>query len=389
MKKLLSLLLCFILVFSFSACDDASQYKQVKFEHSKYFLQGLRFEIPNEWVYTELEDDTLFVFKNIGTYYGIGTKITDKDFEKIDKESDAKKIKTNIFIVKDNEHKTIYAKSEDEILKIEFTADDIENKLLNRLAKSIEFYDIKSQNINTPLKEEKQPEITDTIDLSFLETAEASDIIYPIETIYATYNSLNTVAPLFEKEWIGQRIGFLTMSNVAYFSLVCDDGYHYRFVENYTTNKFELWRTEYSEEYTDNIEFYVMYQKPLPENCNLVTTWHQFMIKDGTDGFMTLKEAEEIIETANLFEKYNKSDKLGSYETDDMYIKTEFYIPEVMAYFHVTENYSTRTAYYGLSGVNDISDHIPKELWKFNVSKDLAPSASIENYKKAGFHFDN
>ena len=132
MKKLLSVIVCLIPAIAFSACGNNSLYKEVVFEHSEYFSEGIRFEIPKEWSYTELERGTLFIFRNLGAYYGTATKITPNEFEETSKDDKIKRIKDNLFIFKDGWHKTVYAKGEYEILKIEFAAGDIKNKILNR-----------------------------------------------------------------------------------------------------------------------------------------------------------------------------------------------------------------------------------------------------------------
>jgi hypothetical protein len=100
---------------------------------------------------------------------------------------------------------------------------------------------------------------------------------------------------------------------------------------------------------------------------------------------LKIETIDKIIETNNLYEFIkNGTVEISWFDNDPNpnWFKTDFYVPELKAYFHVAEDYDSKTAHYGISRIDPKEDNsIPQEYWKYNVYKPLSSNANINNYK--------
>lgn len=407
MKKTRYALILALLFFLTSCTTGNTQYKTVILNHPEIYDKSIAFNIPDEWSYIEIlnmEDRTLFnlldsnyncVSLGLMAMQDVSSKqplielvTTNKDDKNIEVNDDVfcsfSKNKDMPFLV--------YVRVGDKLLIISFK-NNLGKETVKNIAESITFNDIEqTDSYQQPDTDNYSPRADlGTVDLSILESAEAIDKAHSIDTIKAIYNTLDRLNPIFEREWVGNIIGFSTAYAFAYFDLNCNDGYFYRFVENYATGNFELWKSTSDEKDITEQSYDLIYRKPLPADCNVVTTHRQSIICQAPYQIITMEQVEKIIATSNISALYKSEISLYSYELSESrnFFKTEYYVPEALAYFHITENYATKEAYYGFSAIGEHQEYIPSEYNKYNVSKELSPNAKIENHRKNGLHFDD
>ena len=401
MKKILSVILCLILVLSFCGCQTKI-FKQIEFKNTKLYDKSIIFNIPDDWYYTEVAQmGILFNLADAdGKVMASGmTSLQDVSFEKplsqiVIDQTDVKiiEINNNVFCAfnKDNQHK-VYVRLDGKLIIIAFEK-DVPKNIIKSIAQSIKIRDNdKKAQESTVSDDHTPPEDLGTVDLSILESAEALDRSYPEDTIGAIYNTLDRISPIFEREWISNIADFADSYNYAYFALECDDGYFYRFVENYATNNFELWKSVLNKWEKQDYTYDLVYAKPLPKDCNVLTTHRDYIINRAPYQIITIEQVEKIIETGNISALYRKELPLTSYQLTESgnFFSTEYYVPEALAYFHIVEDYSTNMGGYSFSPIVPQYESVPTEYDKYNVSKKLSPNAKIENHKKHGLHFED
>lgn len=424
MKKIISMFLTLALFLCLCGCQNKVQ-KQIEFKHSEIYDKSIVFTIPDEWSYIEfLNTEEKILFNLLDSEYKVvasglmsfqdvsqkqplielvTTNNGDKNIQINDDvfccfpKNDNKNLEYNddaiwVFQKDDNKPNLVYVRVEDELLIISFKR-SVGKSTVKNIAKSITFKSIAETNsIKQPDTDNYSPPADlGTVDLSILESAEAIDKAHSIDTIKAIYNTLDRLNPIFEREWVGNITGFNTAYSYAYFGLNCDDGYFYRFVENYATGNFELWKSTSDEKDITEQSYDLIYRKPLPSDCNVVTTHRQSIICQAPYQIITMEQVEKIIATSNISALYKSDISLHFYELSESrnFFKTEYYVPEALAYFHITEDYTTNQAYYGFSAIGEHHEYIPSEYNKYNVSKELSPNAKIENHRKNGLHFDD
>ena len=405
MKKITSLFLVVVMFLSLCGCSK-KVYKQLEFKHSDIYGKSVMFAIPDEWSYIEVLDTnekSLFnLLDSENEVIGVG-KTDPKDVSAdtplvsiIERKDDDEVIQINNDVIcafGENrvpaDPRLIYVRVDGELLIISFDT-DVDKKTIKNIAKSITFKAIDKvrQDITNDEDKYTPPENLGTVNLSILESAEAIDKAHSLKVIKAIYNTLDRLNPVLDREWIGDTVGFSTAYTYAYFELNCSDGYHYRFVENYSTGNFELWKSVNKDRFSAEQTFDLIYKKPLPSDCNVVTTHRDYTVKKAPYDVITIEQVEKIIETSDISKLYKTEIQISSYETSrsNNYFKTEFYVPEALAYFHIIEDYSTKQAYYGFSAIGEHHEYIPSKFNKYNVSKELSQDASLEKLNKKGIH---
>lgn len=406
MKKIISMFLTLALFLCLCGCQNKVQ-KQIEFKHSEIYDKSIVFTIPDEWSYIEfLNTKERILFNLLDSNYNRVSSglmsmqdVSSKQplIELVTTNKDDKNIEVNDDVFcsfsknKDMPY-FVYVRVDDKLLIISFE-NNVGIETVKNIAESITFKDIEeTDSYKQPDTDNYSPPADlGTVDLSILESAEAIDKAHSIDTIKAIYNTLDRLNPIFEREWVGNITGFNTAYSYACFGLNCDDGYFYRFVENYATGNFELWKSTSDEKDITEQSYDLIYRKPLPSDCNVVTTHRQSIICQAPYQIITMEQVEKIIATSNISALYKSDISLHFYELSESrnFFKTEYYVPEALAYFHITEDYTTNQAYYGFSAIGEHHEYIPSEYNKYNVSKELSPNAKIENHRKNGLHFDD
>lgn len=398
MKKYVAILLLVALIISISACNKIDQnYRKVNFNHPDILSEELILTIPSQWSTEEIcKDNALLEIYNDSSQ--IGNITINENYEgniniyeskeKLVPVNGGKFIKINdkCFITTDKGKGYIISYLiANKVIDI-FLNILIEKNTIITIAKNLDFKSFKKTQ--TPKVSEDTPSKTTdiVIDIAYLDNENS---IYQPKTYnqaYSVFLSINSLAEIMKKPGansIGASPGFRSMS----LTIEVDDGFSYYVIEDYLLKALIFAKSEQPTNQANSNNYIIINRKPFSSDTNLINTWDAFVMRNGLNKSMvTIEIIEKMIEAANLYSFIsNGTIHPDAYEVSDnkVAITVKLYCPTLKAYFHVTENYETKQAYFGLSRINN-EDNIPKEYWKYNVSRTLSSKARKSNFKTIG-----
>lgn len=400
MKRLLSIFLiltfCFLLV---SCANKQEQYKTVTFEHAEILQEKIRFTIPDDWIYEEVcQDDNLIKFYSYEDYTEIGN-ITLNRFYNAEsgfcenknilvpiEDATYKEINENCFIATDKGKGNIICYRLNEIDAVDiFINSLIDKKTVLNIAKNISLTDIQIDT-KTPSQEkisDSKPDF-EPMDISFLDNESYVYAKKTYEQAYSIFLTIDTLAEIAVKPYVFTAA---TMGNRSFvYTVEVDENNIYGIVEDYLLKEILFVKYIIKDGARNDSSYEILDRKPFAANTSLVNTWDAKMMQNGFQKTMLkLETIDKIIETNNLYEFIKNGTIEISWfdnDTNPNVFTTDFYVPELKAYFHVIEDYKSRTAHYGIFNIEHNDNLIPQEYWKYNVSKPLSPNADINNYKE-------
>lgn len=401
MKRFISIFLILTLCFLFASCttEKEDQYKTITFKHAEILQEQLEFTIPNDWIYEEVCDgDNLIKFYRYEDYAQIGTASinefynTNSGFYENRKElvplNDVTydKINENCFITTDKGRGTIICYRINQEVAIDiFINKIVEQKVVKNIAESFSSSEIKVET-DTSSKAETPEQKTDfePIDISFLDDESYVYAKKTYEQAYSIFLTIDTLAEIANKPYV------FTSTTMGYRSFVytveVDENNTYGIIEDYLLKELLFVKYIIKDGQHNDSSYEILDRKPFTVDTSLVNTWDAKMMQNGFQKTMLkIETIDKIIETNNLYEFIKNGTVEISWfdnDTNPNWFKTDFYVPELKAYFHVAEDYDSKTAHYGISRIDPKEDNsIPQEYWKYNVYKPLSSNADINNYK--------
>lgn len=400
MKKLLSIFLILTLLLFPTSCTAGNfQYKTVTFKHSGIMQDQLELTIPNDWIYEEVRDgDNLIKFYSYEDYTEIGNVTINQFYnaksgfyenrnELVPLENATyKKINENCFIATDKGKGNIICYRINDTTAIDIFINILaEQKTVKNIAKSIISTKIEiDKDAHSEVQSTEQKTDFRPLDISFLDDENYVYSKKTYEQAYSVFLTIDSLAEIAKKPYVFTST---TMGNRSFvYTVEVDENNTYGIIEDYLLKEllFVKYIIKYGQQNDSSYE--ILDRKPFTADTSLVNTWDAKMMQNGFQKTMLkIETIDKIIETNNLYEFIKNGTVEISWfdnDTNPNWFKTDFYVPELKAYFHVAEDYDSKTAHYGISRIDPKEDNsIPHEYWKYNVYKPLSSNADINNYK--------
>ncbi|MBQ9978069.1 MAG: hypothetical protein IJP21_05700 [Clostridia bacterium] len=422
MRKIISIILVLGLLICFCGCNNDSQnnnYKKIEYQNNEVFDKTIIFMIPDSWVYAETFDgdnDNLVIFRDeLGQQIGnmvLNTLYSGEDNifsikEKIVPIDDAKytKISKNCFITsaKGRGYNITY-KIIDKAINLYFNI-SVNKNVVKQIAENIVVKDFEekeeteemisssptSSGPSTNIIKPQKPNI------DFIEEPDLVNNAIAVDKIFDVYNAVGCNMHLMGRPNIGKEIYFENNYNTSTLQLYGDDGYVYMLIDNFRNKKFELAKLSEPGRSANIQNRDVILSKSLPVDCTLLTEYNEYMYNFVSQkSFINFEQADRIIMFPFLCQFLNKDSLMPegfSISDDGMIISTKLYIPEVMAFLYITEDYNNMQAKYSIAAINGDTSHLSQKLNKYNTTKELRhPSGLFEptdrfRYKEFGVIF--
>ena len=400
MKKLLSIsLVLSLLLFSTSCATENIQYKTITFKHAEILQEKLELTIPNDWIYEEICDgNDLIKFYSYEDYTEIGNVTINqfynaksgfyenrKEFVPLE-DATYNKINEDCFIATDKGKGNIICYRINDVEAIDiFINISAEQKTVKNIAKNIISTKIEiDKNTHSEVQATEQKTDFKPLDISFLDDENYVYSKKTYEQAYSVFLTIDSLAEIAKKTYVFTST---TMGNRSFvYTVEVDENNTYGIIEDYLLKELLFVKYIIKDGQQNDSSYEILDRKPFTADTSLVNTWDAKMMQNGFQKTMLkIETIDKIIETNNLYEFIKNGTVEISWfdnDTNPNYFKTDFYVPELKAYFHVAEDYDSKTAHYGISRIDPKEDNsIPQEYWKYNVYKPLSPNADINNYK--------
>lgn len=400
MKKLLSISLILTLLLFLTSCASGNiQYKTVTFKHAGILQGQLEFTIPNDWIYEEVRDgDNLIKFYSYEDYTEIGNVTINQFYnaksgfyenrnELVPLENATyKKINENCFIATDKGKGNIICYRINDTTAIDIFINILaEQKTVKNIAKNIMSTKIEIDNhTHSEVQQTEQETDFKPLDISFLDDENYVYSKKTYEQAYSVFLTIDSLAEIAKKPYVFTST---TMGNRSFvYTVEVDENNTYGIIEDYLLKELLFVKYIIKDGQQNDSSYEILDRKPFTADTSLVNTWDAKMMQNGFQKTMLkIETIDKIIETNNLYEFIKNGTVEISWfdnDTNPNWFKTDFYVPELKAYFHVAEDYDSKTAHYGISRIDPKEDNsIPQEYWKYNVYKPLSSNADINNYK--------
>ena len=399
MKKLLSIsLILTLLLLSTSCATENIQYKTITFKHAEILQEQLELTIPNEWIYEEVCDgDNLINFYRYEDYTEIGNVTINQFYnaksgfyenrnELVPLENATyNKINENCFIATDKGKGNIICYRINDTTAIDIFINILaEQKIVKNIAKSIISTKIEiDRDAHSEVQSTEQKTDFKPLDISFLDDENYVYAKKTYEQAYSVFLTIDSLAEIANKPYV------FTSTTMGYRSFVytveVDENNTYGIIEDYLLKELLFVKYIIKDGQQNDSSYEILDRKPFTADTSLVNTWDAKMMQNGFQKTMLkIETIDKIIETNNLYEFIKNGTVEISWfdnDTNPNWFKTDFYVPELKAYFHVAEDYDSKTAHYGISTLDQDDNLIPQEYWKYNVYKPLSSNADINNYK--------
>ena len=133
----------------------------------------------------------------------------------------------------------------------------------------------------------------------------------------------------------------------------------------------------------------VILSKSLPTDCNLLTEYNEYMYNFVSQkSFINFEQADNIKMFPFLCQFLNEDSLMPegiSVSEDGMILSTKLYIPEVMAFLYITEDYKSMQAEYRISAVNGDTSHLSQSLNKYNTVKTMNAFSPTDRFRYKEF----
>lgn len=400
MKKLLSISLILSLLLFLTSCTTGNTlYKTVTFKHSGITQDQLELTIPNDWIYEEVRDgDNLIKFYSYEDYTEIGNVTINQFYnaksgfyenrnELVPLENATyNKINENCFIATDKGKGNIICYRINDTTAIDIFINILaEQKTVKNIAKNIKSTKIEIDNhTHSEVQQTEQETDFKPLDISFLDDENYVYSKKTYEQAYSVFLTIDSLAEIAKKPYVFTST---TMGNRSFvYTVEVDENNTYGIIEDYLLKELLFVKYIIKDGQQNDSSYEILDRKPFTADTSLVNTWDAKMMQNGFQKTMLkIETIDKIIETNNLYEFIKNGTVEISWfdnDTNPNWFKTDFYVPELKAYFHVAEDYDSKTAHYGISRIDPKEDNsIPQEYWKYNVYRPLAPNADINNYK--------
>ena len=400
MKKLLSIyLILTFLLFLTSCITGNTLYKTVTFKHSGIMQDQLELTIPNDWIYEEVRDgDNLIKFYSYEDYTEIGNVTINQFYNAKSgfyenrnqlvplENATYKKINENCFIATDKGKRNIICYRINDTTAIDIFINILaEQKTVKNIAKSIISTKIEiDKDAHSEVQSTEQKTDFKPLDISFLDDENYVYAKKTYEQAYSVFLTIDSLAEIAKKPYVFTST---TMGNRSFvYTVEVDENNTYGIIEDYLLKELLFVKYIIKDGQQNDSSYEILDRKPFTADTSLVNTWDAKMMQNGFQKTMLkIETIDKIIETNNLYEFIKNGTIEISWfdnDTNPNWFKTEFYVPELKAYFRVAEDYDSKTAHYGISRIDPNEDNsIPQEHWKYNVYKPLSSNADINNYK--------
>ena len=400
MKRFISIFLILTLCFLFASCTTKNiQYKAITFKHSGIMQDQLELTIPNDWIYEEVRDgDNLIKFYRYEDYTEIGNVTINQFYnaksgfyenrnELVPLENATyNKINENCFIATDKGKGNIICYRINDTTAIDIFLNIVaEQKTVKNIAKNIMFTKIEIDNhTHSEVQQTEQETDFKPLDISFLDDENYVYSKKTYEQAYSVFLTIDSLAEIAKKPYVFTST---TMGNRSFvYTVEVDENNTYGIIEDYLLKELLFVKYIIKDGQRNDSSYEILDRKPFTADTSLVNTWDAKMMQNGFQKTMLkIETIDKIIETNNLYEFIKNGTVEISWfdnDTNPNWFKTDFYVPELKAYFHVAEDYDSKTAHYGISRIDPKEDNsIPQEYWKYNVYKPLSSNADINNYK--------
>ena len=412
MKRIISIFLILGLLICICGCDSSRQnnnYKKIEYKNDEFFKKIIVFIIPDSWVCAEtFEEDNLIDFRDeLGQQIGnvvLNTNYSGEDDifqikEKIVPIDDAKytKISEVCFITTDKGRGNIITYKVNDVVIDMFFDISVKKRVVKEIAKNIILKDFdrteepeetvssspSSTSQNTNIIVNQKPNI------DFIEEPGLVNNAIAVEKIYDVFNAVGCNMHLMGRPNIGKEIYFENNYNSSTLQLYGDDGYVYMLIDNFRNKKFELAKLSEPGRSANIQNRDVILSKSLPTDCNLLTEYNEYMYNFVSQkSFINFEQADNIIMFPFLCQFLNEDSLMPegiSVSEDGMILSTKLYIPEVMAFLYITEDYKSMQAEYRISAVNGDTSHLSQSLNKYNTVKTMNAFSPTDRFRYKEF----
>ena len=415
MKKIFSSLVALALFMCCCGCgghSESIEYKRVEYNNDQVLDKILVFMIPDSWIFAETFDEetgNLIVFRDekgnsigkvvLNTNYSGENDIFQNKEELVPVE-DAKytKISENCFMTSDKGRgSTITYQIADKMIDMYFNS-AIDKSVVKQIAENMAVKDF-------AIKEEVEEHVSSTAtssapstgitvdqapnNIDFIEEPGLINNAIPVERIYDIFNAVGCNMHLMGRPNIGKEIYFEHNYNQSTLWLYGDDGFVYMLIDNFRSNAFELAKLSEPGRGANTLNRDVLLSKPLPSDCNLLTEYNEYMLNNvSPKSLIGLADADKIIMFPFLCQHLHKNSLMPegiSVSEDGMIVSTKFYIPEVMAYLYITEDFKHMQAEYRIAAVNGDTSHLPSSMNKYNTVKVIYELTAADRFRYKEF----
>lgn len=411
MKKI-SIFLILGLLICICGCDSSRQnnnFKKIEYNNDEFFKKIIVFTIPDSWVLAEtFDNNNLIVFRDeLGQQIGNVTLNTlysgeDNIFsikEKIVPLEKAKYIKVSdiCFITTDKGRGNIITYKVNDVVIDMFFDISVEKDIVKQIAKniSVKDFEVKEENEETVSSTSSSSTQSNDIiinqkpNIDFIEEPGLVNNAISVDEIYDVFNAVGCNMHLMGRPNIGKEIYFENNYNSSTLQLYGDDGYVYMLIDNFRNKKFELAKLSEPGRSANIQNRDVILSKSLPTDCNLLTEYNMYMYNFVSQkSFINFEQADNIIMFPFLCQFLNEDSLMPegiSVSEDGMILSTKLYIPEVMAFLYITEDYKSMQAEYRIAAVNGDTSHLSQSLNKYNTVKTMNPFSPTDRFRYKEF----